>query len=73
MTKGQVERMTRTINDATAKRCHDNTHAQLEPHLTLFIDAYNTARRLKTLGGEVVLGGRQTIGGRRRALRHVTF
>lgn len=50
-TNGQVERMNRTIKDATVKRFHYDTHDQLERHLADFIDAYNFARRLKTLAG----------------------
>ena len=50
-TNGQVERMNRTIKDATVKRYHYDDHAQLRSHLGDFIDAYNFARRLKTLGG----------------------
>ena len=50
-TNGQVERMNRTIKDATVKRYHYDSHAQLRTHLHLFIDAYNHARRLKTLRG----------------------
>jgi transposase InsO family protein len=50
-TNGQVERMNRTIKDATTKRYHYQDHAQLEAHLELFLDAYNHARRLKTLKG----------------------
>ena len=50
-TNGQVERMNRTIKDATTKRCHYEDHAQFEAHLGLFLDAYNHARRLKTLKG----------------------
>jgi hypothetical protein len=50
-TNGQVERMNRTIKDATVKRYHDDEHAQLERHLTDFIAAYNFGRRLKTLKG----------------------
>ena len=50
-TNGQVERMNRTIKDATTKRYHYNGHEQLRAHLELFIDAYNHARRLKTLKG----------------------
>ncbi len=50
-TNGQVERMNRTIKDATVKRFHYNSHEQLKAHLQLFIDAYNHARRLKTLRG----------------------
>jgi hypothetical protein len=43
--------MNRTIKDATVKRYHYDTHEQLRAHLQLFIDAYNYARRLKTLRG----------------------
>ena len=50
-TNGQVERMNRTIKDATVKRYHYDNHDQLRQHLQLFIDAYNHARRLKTLRG----------------------
>ena len=50
-TNGQVERMNRTIKDATVKRFHYDDHAQLRRHLVDFIDAYNFARRLKTLKG----------------------
>jgi transposase InsO family protein len=48
-TNGQVERMNRTIKDATVKRYHYDSHQQLEAHLTDFINAYNYGRRLKTL------------------------
>jgi transposase InsO family protein len=50
-TNGQVERMNRTIKDATVKRYHYDSHEQLRTHLALFLDAYNHARRLKTLRG----------------------
>jgi transposase InsO family protein len=50
-TNGQVERMNRTIKDATTKRYHYDDHEQLKNHLELFLDAYNHARRLKTLKG----------------------
>lgn len=50
-TNGQVERMNRTIKEATVKRYHYETHSQLETHLHDFIQAYNFARRLKTLKG----------------------
>ena len=50
-TNGQVERMNRTINDATVKRFHYDDHDQLRGHLQDFIDAYNFGRRLKTLKG----------------------
>jgi transposase InsO family protein len=50
-TNGQVERMNRTIKEATVKRYHYEGHDQLRQHLHDFIDAYNFARRLKTLNG----------------------
>jgi transposase InsO family protein len=48
---GQVERMNRTIKDATVKRYFYETHDELRTHLRDFVDAYNFARRLKTLSG----------------------
>jgi hypothetical protein len=50
-TNGQVERMNRTIKDATVKRYHYDSHDQLRAHLADFLAAYNFARRLKTLNG----------------------
>jgi len=50
-TNGQVERMNRTIKDATVKRYHYESHDQLREHLKSFIMAYNFAKRLKTLNG----------------------
>ena len=50
-TNGQVERMNRTIKEATVKRFHYDDHDQLRRHLNDFIAAYNFARRLKTLKG----------------------
>ncbi len=50
-TNGQVERMNRTIKDATVKRFFYDSHNQLKQHLLNFIAAYNFARRLKTLKG----------------------
>lgn len=43
--------MSRTIKDATVERLHYDDHAELRSHLVDFIDAYNIARRLKTLKG----------------------
>ena len=48
---GRVERMNRTIKEATVKRYHDDTYSPLEPHVSDFIAAYNYARRLTTLQG----------------------
>lgn len=50
-TNGQVERMNRTIKEATVKRFHYDGHDQLRTHLADFLAAYNFARRLKTLSG----------------------
>jgi len=50
-TNGQVERMNRTIKEATVKRYHYDSHSQFKRHLGDFITAYNFARRLKTLKG----------------------
>ena len=50
-TNGQVERMNRTIKEATVKRFHYAAHDQLRRHLDDFISAYNFGRRLKTLNG----------------------
>ena len=48
---GQVERMNRTIKDATAKRQRYDSPEQLRSHLADFLDACNLARGLKTLSG----------------------
>jgi transposase InsO family protein len=50
-TNGQVERMNRTIKEATVKRFHYDSHDQLRSHLDTFVAAYNFGRRLKTLKG----------------------
>jgi transposase InsO family protein len=50
-TNGQVERMNRTIKEATVRTYHYDGHDQLREHLTVFLNAYNFAKRLKTLAG----------------------
>ena len=50
-TNGQVERMNRTIKQATVNRYHYDDHKQFENHLQNFMNAYNFARRLKSLKG----------------------
>ena len=40
-TNGQVERMNRTIKDATVRRFYYESHEQLRRHLSDFISAYN--------------------------------
>jgi len=46
---GHVERMNRTIKEATVKRFHHDSHDQLRTHLADFLATYNFARKLKTL------------------------
>jgi IS30 family transposase len=48
-TNGQVERMNRTLKEATVQRYHYGKHAELKAHLHAFLMAYNFAKRLKTL------------------------
>lgn len=50
-TNGQVERMNRTIKEATVRRYHYDSHDRLRAHLGDFVTAYNFAKRLKTLNG----------------------
>ena len=50
-TNGQVERINRTIKEATVQRYHYDSHQQLSHHLDDFVRAYNFGRRLKTLKG----------------------
>jgi hypothetical protein len=50
-TNGQVERMNRTLKKATVTRFYYETHQHFSRHLIDFINAYNFARRLKTLKG----------------------
>lgn len=50
-TNGQVERMNRTIKEATVKRYHYHSHQQLKQHLYDFVKAYNFAKKLKALRG----------------------
>lgn len=51
-TNGQVERMNRTLKEATVKRFHYQTTDQLNTHLQTFLRAYNYAKRLKKLRGK---------------------
>ena len=43
--------MNRTLEDATVKRYRYENHDQLSTQLQLFLNAYDHARRLKTLRG----------------------
>ena len=51
-TNGQVERMNRTIKEATVGRYHYGSHDELKKHLHAFLMAHNLASRLKTLKGK---------------------
>jgi transposase InsO family protein len=44
-TNGQVERMNHTLKEATVKRYHYGSHAQLKEHLHAFLMAYNFAKQ----------------------------
>lgn len=50
-TNGQVQRVNRTIRDATVRRLHHETHDQLRSHLADFVSVQNSGRRLKTRKG----------------------
>jgi hypothetical protein len=43
--------MNRTIKEATVRTYRYDKHAQLRAHLSSLLDAYNFAKRLKTLAG----------------------
>ena len=50
-TNGQVERMNKTIKEATVHRYYYDSQTSLQEHLQAFINAYNFAKRLKSLNG----------------------
>ena len=50
-TNGQVERMNKTIKEATVHRYYYESQTSLQEHLRAFINAYNFAKRLKSLNG----------------------
>ena len=50
-TNGQVERMNRTIKEATVYLYYYVSSEKLKQHLHTFLNAYNFAKRLKTLKG----------------------
>ena len=51
-TNGQVERLNRTINEATVHRFHYQSTDELNEHRQAFLLAYNHAKRLKRLRGK---------------------
>ena len=48
-TNGQVERLNRTIKEATVKHFHYQSTQELNEHPQAFLLAYNHVKRLKTL------------------------
>ena len=53
-TNEQVERMNRTIKEATLEKCYYQTHDKFKEHLQCFVDTYNYSKRLKALRGLTV-------------------
>ena len=50
-TNGQVERMNRTLKEATVNNFHYASHHELKQHLHAYLMAYNFAKRLKAIKG----------------------
>jgi transposase InsO family protein len=68
-TNGQVERMNRTIKEATVKRFFYDTHEQLKAHLSDFIAAYNFSSATQDPSGPHTLRSHlQTLGPRLRQI-----
>lgn len=55
-TNGQVERMNRTIKEATVRAFHYTSLGQLQSHLKDYLWAYNSARPLRALKGKTPIG-----------------
>ncbi|SFC13267.1 Integrase core domain-containing protein, partial [Kushneria avicenniae] len=55
-TNGQVERMNRTLKDATTRSFHYATLEELADHLKDYLWAYNSARPLRSLKGKTPIG-----------------
>lgn len=51
-TNGQVERMNRTLKEATVNNFHYASHDKLKKHLHAYLMAYNFAKRLKAIKGK---------------------
>ena len=51
-TNGQVERLNRTLKEATVQQYHYQDAAELNSHLQTFLRAYNGGKRLKKLRGQ---------------------
>jgi hypothetical protein len=50
-----VERLNRTLKEATIQRYHDTDADELNAHLQRFLQAYNGGKRLKKLRGKTPL------------------
>ena len=50
-TNGPIERVNRTLKEATVQRYHYRTTAESNEHLQAFLLAYNHPKRLKILRG----------------------
>ena len=48
-TNGQVERMNRTIKEATVKKYHYETMSEMQKHLDAYLVAYNCAKHLRSI------------------------
>ena len=48
-TNGQVERMNRTLKEATIKKYYYKSHDLLKNHLYMFVDSYNYCTKLKAI------------------------
>ncbi len=55
-TNGQVERMNRTLKEATTRSFHYATLDELSSHLKDYLWAYNSARPLRSLKGRTPIG-----------------
>lgn len=51
-TNGQVERMNRTLKEATVNNFHYASHDELKQHLHAYMMAYNFAKRLRAIKGK---------------------
>jgi transposase InsO family protein len=66
-TNGQVERMNRTLKDATVRRYHYDSHRQLRDHLAAFLEAY-FRQALKTPRSHALRTHLQCVGRRAGSL-----
>ena len=70
-TNGQVERMNRTLKEATVRRYHYETHRQLREHLEAFLNAYNFAKLAQDPEGAHSLRAHlQSVGSQPRRFRY---